>query len=102
MGNAFTVIGIIVGLIVDFYLAAQFCDAANDKGYDGSKYLWICFLFPFAGYLLVIALPDRGRTNKPANSKTVKVRTQKEEEGSVSDEEIERLLEQEMRVDSEK
>jgi len=31
---------------------------AEDKGYEGNTWFWICLLLPF-GVLLVVALPDR-------------------------------------------
>ena len=39
------------------------------QGYSSKKYFWIPFWFGIAGYLLVIALPDRGlvRKVKPKN-----------------------------------
>ena len=45
---------------VEWYIAKQFAEAAKAKGYNDSKYFWICFWLTFVGYLLVIALPDRG------------------------------------------
>ena len=50
----------IVYLILDYYIAKCFSEAAEAKGYRDSKYFWICFIFGFVGLLLVIALPDRG------------------------------------------
>lgn len=47
-----------------WYIAKQFAGAAEQKGYYQSKYFWICFLLGFIGYLLVIALPDRGTSTK--------------------------------------
>lgn len=51
----------IVYLILDYYIAKWFSEAAGAKGYHDSKYFWICFFFGFIGYLLVIALPDRNQ-----------------------------------------
>lgn len=51
----------IVYLILDYYIAKCFSEAAEVKGYRDSKYFWICFFFGFIGYLLVIALPDRNQ-----------------------------------------
>lgn len=52
---------LIIGLLAAYILAAkEFNSIANQKGYPGGKYGWWCFLFPAAGYLMVIALPDRG------------------------------------------
>lgn len=45
---------------VEWYIAKQFSEVAKAKGYNDSKYFWICFWLTFVGYLLVIALPDRG------------------------------------------
>lgn len=50
----------IVAILILFYIAYQFYSVACDKGYNEMKYFWICFLLPIVGYMLVIALPDRG------------------------------------------
>ena len=55
-------------LTLNYYIAKWFSEAAEDKGYDNyvnRKYFWICFWLGFIGYLLVIALPDRGK--RPAS-----------------------------------
>ena len=44
----------------DFILAGYFYSVALIKGYKDTKYLKIAFYIPLVGYLLVIALPDRG------------------------------------------
>lgn len=41
-------------------VAKEFYVVAKEKGYYEKKYLWICFLLGVIGYLLVVALPDRG------------------------------------------
>ena len=53
---------ILAGFIIwlQWYLAEQFAEAAKAKGYHDTKYFWICFWLSWIGYLLVIALPDRG------------------------------------------
>lgn len=43
-----------------WYLAEQVYEAAQAKGFPDKKYFWITFWLGLAGYLLVIALPDRG------------------------------------------
>ena len=48
-------------LTLDYFIAKWFSEAAEDKGYDDRKCFWICFWLGFIGYLLVIALPDRGK-----------------------------------------
>ena len=45
-------------------VAKEFYVAAKAKGYYEKKYLWICFLLGVIGYLLVIALPDRGNVQQ--------------------------------------
>jgi hypothetical protein len=58
--TVFWVILVIALLIVDYCVAREFQEVAEEKGYRTSKkYLWISFFFPWMGYLLVIALPDR-------------------------------------------
>ena len=46
--------------VISYYVAKEFYKAAVARGWPEKKYFWICFLLPVAGYLLVIALPDRG------------------------------------------
>lgn len=55
-------------IILNVYIAGQFRNVAADKGYDSSKYFHLCFWCGIVGYLLVIALPDRGdRTPAPTH-----------------------------------
>ena len=49
-----------VVLIINYFVAKQFESVAYDKGYNDSKYFHFCFWLGIVGYLLVIALPDRG------------------------------------------
>ena len=53
------ILGAIVALIISAIIAACFAEVARAKGHEGGAYFWLCFLFGLAGYLLVIALPDR-------------------------------------------
>lgn len=55
-------IGCIIGLCILYYIAKQFFEVAKAKGYNDSKYLWICFWLGLPGWLLVCALPDRGNS----------------------------------------
>lgn len=51
---------ILVAVIVIWYLLAEeFYRIAKLKGYTERKYFWYAFLFNFAGYLLVMALPNK-------------------------------------------
>lgn len=54
------VCGVILYLGVSFFFAGEFAQAASAKGYPQRKYYWISFLMGLPGWLLVIALPDRG------------------------------------------
>ena len=54
------VLVVAVCLVVSYFVAKEFYKAAVARGWPQKKYFWICFLLPVIGYLLVIALPDRG------------------------------------------
>ena len=58
------IIGVIVSLLVSFLVANEFYKIAAEKGFDEKKYLWLSFFFGLAGYLLVIALPDRKNSRR--------------------------------------
>lgn len=47
-----------------YLLAQEFYKVAKAKGYPQKKYLWLSFWLGIIGYLLVIALPDRGSSNQ--------------------------------------
>ena len=57
-------IGVAVGILVEYYIAGLFYFIAVDKGYSAKVYLWIATLFGFVGYLLIVAMPDRGISQK--------------------------------------
>lgn len=54
-------------ILLDWYIAKQFEEAAQKKGHAQKKYFWMCFLLGAVGYLLVIALPDHGNIQKVAD-----------------------------------
>ena len=60
-------IGIALGILVSYYIAGLFYFIAVDKGYSAKVYLWIATLFGFVGYLLIVAMPDRGNNLQVAN-----------------------------------
>lgn len=65
MGYLLLIIAVCALMLWILYLIAkEFYKAAQAKGYSEKKYLWLCFLLGVIGYLLVIALPDRGNTPK--------------------------------------
>ena len=51
-------------LVVNWFAAGEFYKIAEDKGYHGRKYFWWAFLLPVVGYLLIVAMPDRGREQR--------------------------------------
>lgn len=53
----------LVVLIASYLAAKEFVRIAERKGYHEGKYFWWCFLFPAAGYAMVIALPVRTTEN---------------------------------------
>ena len=61
---ALRIMGIVIAVIffiaADILLAQEFYKAAVMKGWSGKKYFWYAVVLTIAGYLLVIALPDRG------------------------------------------
>lgn len=56
-----------VAIWLDYYIAKQFESVANAKGYIGAQYFHLCFWLGMIGYLLIIALPDRGKINAGNN-----------------------------------
>ncbi len=59
------ILGSILLLWIAYLIAQEFYKVAQAKGYSEKKYLWLPFLLGIIGFLLVIALPDRG--NIPHN-----------------------------------
>ena len=51
-------------LDIRYIICKEFYAVANQKGYNDKKYFWYGFLFGLAGYLLVIALPNKNNLNK--------------------------------------
>ena len=52
---------LLIASYVQYIVAGYFYFAAVDKGYKGLAYFALPWLLTFIGYLLVIALPDRGK-----------------------------------------
>ena len=50
----------IIFFVVNWFAAGEFYKLAEDKGYHSRKYFWWAFLVPMVGYLLIVAMPDRG------------------------------------------
>ena len=64
MGTLLSLIILALAIWIEWYIAKQFYEVAKAKGHYDTKYLWICFWLTVVGYLLVIALPDRGNTSQ--------------------------------------
>lgn len=93
MNAGVLILVLIVWLIFDGLMAHWFYEAAEAKGYHDRKYFHIAFWFGIAGYLLVIALPDRGNgavataegkeeTGKAVATSEVEEEAEKEEDWS--------------------
>lgn len=44
-------------------ISEEFYNLAEQKGYSDRKYFWYGFIFNLAGFLLIIALPDKTKTD---------------------------------------
>lgn len=47
-------------LVLDYFVAREFYMAASMKGWASKKYFFFAFFLTVVGYLLILALPDRG------------------------------------------
>ena len=57
----FLMIAVCIALLVlDYFVAREFYLAAAMKGWASKKYFFFAFFLLVIGYLLIIALPDRG------------------------------------------
>ncbi|MBQ9685907.1 MAG: hypothetical protein IJV41_05060 [Oscillospiraceae bacterium] len=65
MTHVFTgVLWLALCLVISYFAAREFYKIAEDKGYHGRKYFWWAFLLPLVGYLLIVAMPDRGTNQR--------------------------------------
>lgn len=67
------IMGIVLSLIIalcflaaHIYASFEFYNVAVMKGWPQKKYLYISLLLWFAGYLIIVALPDRSSIKKAA------------------------------------
>ena len=61
----FTIIVCILALLLHWFIARKFENIANMKGHKG--YLGWCFFLGLIGWLMVVALPDRGQQRRRSN-----------------------------------
>ena len=64
----FILVACAIALFACWWISDEFFKIAVAKGYKDRKYFWFCFFFTFAGFLLVMALPDK--TNTTVNVET--------------------------------
>ena len=65
----FYLIGIGIGLFIEYFVAKKFEEIAFGKGYDENEHTFaMCFWLGIIGYLYVIALPDISQKNVTAAS----------------------------------
>ncbi len=58
------ILGFIVAFAVSISVAREFVTIAEMKGHDGTKYFWFTFFLGIVGMLMVIALPDKRKTDQ--------------------------------------
>ena len=74
------ILGLIIALAFQIYVATRFASIAEEKGYNGNSYFWLCFLLGIVGYCMVAALPDVALYNKIDNlSKSIQDAVKTEE-----------------------
>ena len=57
-------VAIALSFVLLYFIAKWFFEVAEEKGYHDKKYFWICFWLGLPGWLLVIALPNRGTSQQ--------------------------------------
>ena len=62
-----------VAILIDYIIANAFYNIACEKGFKDRKYFWYSFLLSFAGYLMVIALPDRKSTSPKVSNESAHI-----------------------------
>ena len=58
------ILAFIVVVAVSIRVAREFATIAEMKGHDETKYFWFTFLLGIVGMLMVIALPDKGKSDQ--------------------------------------
>lgn len=58
LGVVWILVGIVI-VVAIIITTFEMNKIANNKGYEGYKYFWLCFCAGIFGYLVVIALPDK-------------------------------------------
>jgi hypothetical protein len=64
------IILVIVVFVIYFLAAQSFQEIAEMKGHTDKKYFWWCFWTGAAGWLMVVALPDRSNGSNGSTAPT--------------------------------
>jgi hypothetical protein len=48
----------LIAIFVNIILSVKFSEIADEKGYNGKNYFWLCFFLGSIGFIMVAALPD--------------------------------------------
>lgn len=63
----YMIIILIISLTINVVAATEFESIAKMKGHKG--YFWWCVLLGIIGWMMVVALPDRGKASSPDGAK---------------------------------
>ena len=61
-------LGIMIGLVINYFVAKEIAEIAEMKGFFGITYFWFTFFLGIVGILMVIALPDVSQNKIPQQS----------------------------------
>ena len=61
--------GIVIVIAIYLTICTRFAMIADDKGYSGNAYFWVCFFLGIIGYIMVAALPDQAMYTSIQNLK---------------------------------
>lgn len=67
----FCLLGIVIGLVINYFVAKEIAEIAEMKGFFGITYFWFTFFLGIVGILMVIALPDASQNKVPQPSMAV-------------------------------
>ena len=62
LGIILYLVGMAILIVINFLIAGEFANIAEEKGFERRRYWHFCFWLGFIGYLIVVALPNRKLT----------------------------------------
>lgn len=85
-------------------IAKEFANVAKEKGYSQKKYFWYSFLLGIIGYLLVVALPDRGKKQERivVTAPTIPVKNERAEDAQIEQKPIEQKPKERVKLEQAK